>query len=88
MKNKNKAPNNEKLFFSRTLQYLDNYLPRQLGRSPKQFVLIVIRFRASGNIFMIEGHFHSQVHLQTVQGICFWNTRYLKESGNRLRHAT
>ena len=35
MKNKNKAPNNEKLFFSRTLQYLDNYLPRQLGRSPE-----------------------------------------------------
>ena len=24
---------NDKLFFSRTLQYLDNYLPRQLGRS-------------------------------------------------------
>lgn len=33
MKNKNKAPNNKKLFFSRTLQYLDNYLPRQMGRS-------------------------------------------------------
>ena len=33
MRNKNKTPNNDKLFFSRTLQYLDNYLPRQLGRS-------------------------------------------------------
>lgn len=35
MKNKNRIQNNEKLFFSRTLQYLDNYLPRQLGRSPE-----------------------------------------------------
>ena len=33
VRNKNKTPNNDKLFFSRTLQYLDNYLPRQLGRS-------------------------------------------------------